>query len=248
MKVFYNRQITMTTILKELKNYASAKRKTSNAWFFKTGKGQYGEGDVFIGVSNPDARLVVKKFADLPFEDIQTVLASEIHEERFVGVLILVTQYEKVKDKATRLPIAQFYLQNIDRVNNWDLVDSSAHKIVGQAILDGLIGEELLDTLDNSKDMWKRLVAIIATLAFIKESHYDASLRIAKKLLGDKEGLMHKAVGWALREVWKKDSVLCEQFLLAHYSRLPRTTLRYAIERMEEGKRKKFLMRKNVKI
>src|SRR3989344_8310721 len=121
MKFFYNRQITMTTILKELKNYASAKRKTSNAWFFKTGKGQYGEGDVFIGVSNPDARLVVKKFADLPFEDIQTVLASEIHEERFVGVLILVTQYEKVKDKATRLPIAQFYLQNIDRVNNWDL-------------------------------------------------------------------------------------------------------------------------------
>lgn len=235
----------MTIILKELKKYASAKRKTSNEWFFKTGKGQYGEGDIFIGVSNPDARSVVKKFADLPFEDIKNSLASEIHEERLVAVLILVTQYEKAKDKATRLPNAQFYLQNMERVNNWDLVDSSAHKIVGQAILDGLIGEELLDTLAKSKNMWERRVAIIATMAMIRVGQYDATLRIAQKLLSDKEDLMHKAVGWALREVWKKDSALCEQFLLAHYSRLPRTTLRYAIERMEEGKRKKFLMMKS---
>lgn len=238
----------MTIILKELKKYTSAKRKTSNEWFFKTGKGQYGESDVFIGVSNPDARLVVKKFANSSFEDIKNALASEIHEERFVGVLILVTQCEKAKNKETRLPIAQFYLQNIERVNNWDLVDSSAHKIIGQAILDGVIGEKLLDTLADSKNMWKRRVAIIATMAMIGVGQYDATLRIAKKLLSDKEDLMHKAVGWALREVWKKDPKRCEEFLLAHYSRLPRTTLRYAIEKMEEGKRKKFLMRKNVKI
>ncbi len=235
----------MTIILKELKKYASAKRKTSNEWFFKTGKGQYGEGDVFIGVSNPDARLVVKKFAHSSFEEITNSLASEIHEERFVGVLILVTQYEKAQDKETRLQIAQFYLQNMERVNNWDLVDSSAHKIVGQAMLNKLVPEKLLDELAVSKNMWARRVAIIATMAMIKVGQYDATLRIAKKLLSDKEDLMHKAVGWALREVWKKDPKRCEEFLLAHYSRLPRTTLRYAIERMEEGKRKKFLTMKN---
>lgn len=231
----------MSIILKELKKYASAKRKTTNEWFFKTGKGQYGEGDVFIGVSNPDARNVVKKFVKLPFKDIQTALASEIHEERFVGVLILVTQYEKAQDITIRLQIAQFYLQNIERVNNWDLVDASAHKIVGQAILDAVIPERLLDTFADSQNMWERRVAIVATMAMIRVSHYDTTLRIANKLLSDKEDLMHKAVGWMLREVWKKDSGRCEEFLLAHYSHLPRTTLRYAIERMEEGKRKKFL-------
>ncbi len=234
----------MTTILKELQKYASTKRKTANEWFFKTGKGQYGEGDVFIGVSNPDAHTVVKKFVTLPFDDIQTSLASKIHEERLVAVLISVAQYKKAKDAATRLHIAQFYLHNIDRVNNWDLVDASASKILGQAILDGVIHEELLDTLADSKTMWERRVAIIATMAMIRKGEYDSTLRIAKKLLGDKEDLMHKAVGWALREVWKKDPARCEEFLLAHYPRLPRTTLRYAIERMEEGKRKGFLMRK----
>lgn len=238
----------MTIILKELKKYASAKRKTSNAWFFKTGKGQYGEGDVFIGVSNPDARNIVKKFANASFEDIKNSLVSEIHEERLVGVLILVTQYAKAKDKATRVQIAQFYLQNLDRVNNWDLVDSSAHMIVGQAILDKVIGAEIIDSLVESKNMWERRVAIIATMAMIRKGEYDATLRVSKKLLDDKEDLMHKAVGWMLREVWKKDPARCEQFLVTHYTRLPRTTLRYAIERMEEGKRKKYLMRKNDKI
>ena len=177
--------------------------------------------------------------------DIKNSLASAIHEERFVGVLILVTQYEKAKDTATQLPIAQFYLQNMKRINNWDLVDASAHKIIGQAILDKVINAKILDTLVDSKNMWERRVAIIATMAMIRVGQYDATLRIAKKLLNDKEDLMHKAVGWALREVWKKDPARCEEFLLAHYSRLPRTTLRYAIERMEEGKRKKFLMRKS---
>ena len=133
----------------------------------------------------------------------------------------------------------------MERVNNWDLVDASAHKIVGQAILDKVINAKILDTLVDSKNMWERRVAIIATMAMIRVGQYDATLRIAKKLLSDKEDLMHKAVGWALREVWKKDSARCEEFLLKHYSRLPRTTLRYAIERMEEGKRKKFLMMKS---
>lgn len=234
----------MSVILKELKKYASVKRKKSNEWFFRTGKGQYGEGDRFIGVNNSDARKVVSKFSDLNFQDIVVALDSEIHEERLVGVLILVKQYGKAIKMADRLKIAKFYLKNLKRVNNWDLVDLSAHRILGQAILEKILSEKILDKLAGSRNMWERRVAIIATMSTIGAGQYDATLRIAKKLLGDKEDLMHKAVGWALREIWKRDPKHCEQFLLTHYSRLPRTTLRYAIERMEEGKRKKLLIKK----
>ncbi len=231
----------MSVVSKELKKYASLKRKKANEWFFKTGVGQYGEGDKFLGVSNPDARTVVSKFIRLSFLDIQEVLNSEIHEERLVGILILVKQYEKAGDTESKLKIAKFYLKNINRVNNWDLVDLSAHRIVGQAIIDKILDETLLDTLAVSKNMWDRRVSIISTMAFIRVKKFGSTLRIAKKLLSDKEDLTHKAVGWALREVWKKDAKLCERFLLTNYSRLPRTTLRYAIERMEEGKRRQFL-------
>lgn len=236
----------MSVLFQELKKYASAKRKKSNEWFFKTGKGQYGEGDKFIGVNNLDLRKAAKKFSHLNFEDIKEALDSEIHEERLVGVLILVKQYEKTTDKGARLKIAKFYLKNLKRVNNWDLVDLSAHRILGRAVLDKIISEKILDSLAGSKNMWERRASIISTMALIGNKKFGATLRIAKKLLGDKEDLTHKAVDWALREVWKKDSDLCEKFLLAHYSRLPRTTLRYAIERMEEGKRKKFLMKKGI--
>lgn len=231
----------MSLLLKELKRYASVKRKKSNEWFFKTEKGQYGEGDKFIGVSNPDTRAVVKKFADLSFLDIKETLNSPIHEERLAGVLILVEQYHKATRSTERLKIASFYLRNLKRVNNWDLVDLSAHKILGRAILDGVMDEGILDTLSGSANMWERRVAIIATMAFIKEGKLGPSLRIAKKLIGDTEDLSHKAIGWTLREVWKQDAELCEQYLLRNYAALPRTTLRYAIERMEEGKRQQFL-------
>lgn len=234
----------MSIILKELKRYASSKRKKSNEWFFKTGKGQYGEGDKFIGVSNPDVRTVVKKFDQLSFLDIQHALNSTIHEERLAGILILVTQYKRTKSNTERLNVTNFYLRNLKRVNNWDLVDLSAYKILGQAILDGIIKVNILDILSDSKNMWERRVAIIATMAFIREGRFSTSLRIAKKLIDDKEDLTHKAVGWTLREVWKRDNELCEKFLLSHYSSLPRTTLRYAIERMKENKRQKFLKKK----
>lgn len=234
----------MSILLKELKKHASAGRKRSNEWFFKTGKGEYGEGDVFIGVNNPGVREVVKKYSDLDLEEIKKALDSEIHEERLAGVLILVKQFEKAKDKGVRMKIANFYLKNLRRINNWDLVDLSAHRILGRAVLENIIDEKILDLLAGSKNMWDRRVAIISTMAFIGENRFDATLKIAKKLLGDREDLMHKAVGWTLREVWKRDPVLCEKFLLSNYSRLPRTTLRYAIERMEEGKRKEFLRKK----
>jgi 3-methyladenine DNA glycosylase AlkD len=234
----------MSKILQELKKVASTRRKVSNEWFFKTGKGQYGEGDKFIGVSNPDARNVVKKFSDASLRDIQEAINSKIHEERLVGILILVKQYEKATSNESRHKIATFYLRNLKRVNNWDLVDLSAHRIVGKAILGGIMKENILDTLAGSNNMWNRRVAIIATMAFIGEGKFDTTLRIAKRLIGDKEDLTHKAVGWTLREVWKKDARLCEKYLLENYASLPRTTLRYAIEKMEEGKRQKFLKKK----
>ena len=236
----------MSDIFKELKKYASASRKKSNEWFFKTGKGQYGEGDIFIGVSNPDARTVVKKFAHASLSDVQDALNSAIHEERLVGALILVAQYERAKSNADRLRVVKFYLRNLKRINNWDLVDLSAYKILGHAILNEIIDESILDKLSDSKNMWYRRVAIISTMAFIREGKFDTSLKIAQRLMSDTEDLTQKAVGWTLREVWKKDAQLCEEFLRSHYDSLPRTTLRYAIERMEESKRQKFL--KNSKI
>ncbi len=233
----------MSIILGELQKYSSAERKKANEWFFKTGKRQYGESDRFIGVSNPDVRKVVKQFTHLSFREITEVLHSEIHEERLAGVLILVEQYQKAVTNGERLNIAQYYLKNLRSVNNWDLVDLSSYKVLGRAILENIVEENILDKLAMSKNMWDRRVAIISTMVFIREGNYDTSLRIAEKILDDTEDLTHKAVGWTLREVWKRNPDLCEQFLLTHYSRLPRTTLRYAIERMEERKRKKFLMR-----
>ena len=140
----------------------------------------------------------------------------------------------------------RIYLKNLKRVNNWDLVDLSASRILGMAVYSGLASYSVLDELAVSKNMWYRRVAIIATMASIKYGVYGPTLRIAKKLLADKEDLMHKAVGWALREVWKRDAKICEDFLIKNYKNLPRTTLRYAIERMEEGKRKGFLKYKGV--
>ena len=235
------------SLVRELKKYATTKRKKANEWYFKTGVGQYGEGDVFIGVSNPDARKVVQKFSHLTLREIGEVLDSDIHEVRLVGVLILVKQYEKAIDKDTKLKIATFYLKKLKHINNWDLVDLSACRVLGRAIRDKMMPEHILDTLANSKNMWKRRVAIIATMTLIKEKDYTATMRIATKLLSDKEDLTHKAVGWALREVWKRDPALCEQFLLTQYSKLPRTTLRYAIEKMEETKRQQFLKKKHQK-
>lgn len=238
----------MTQILSELKKYSTPDRKNSNEWFFKTGIGQYGEGDKFIGVSNPSARLVVAKFANLEYDEIQKSLNSEIHEERLVAILILVNKFEKAKADFEKREIVEFYLENLSRINNWDLVDCSAPKILGQAIFDKLIDENILDKLAVSKIMWERRIAIISTLIFIKYLKFDATLRIAKVLLKDKEDLMHKAVGWALREVWKKEPELCEKFLLENYNTIPRTSLRYAIERMEESKRKEVLYRKKYQL
>ncbi len=253
-------------IKKELQKYASLERKKTNEWFFKTGKGEYGEGDKFIGVRVPDIRKVAKQFIETGLSDLEKILQSEIHEERLLALLILVERNKKAikrKNREEQEKIVNLYLRNKEWVNNWDLVDASAHYILGQAVFDGLKPKKILTELINSSSMWDRRIGIIASWAFIKNGEVDLTLRLAKKLLADKEDLTHKAVGWMLRECWKLGEVdkksapggpiswknkkgkmvqeKVEQFLIQNYNKIPRTTLRYAIERMEERKRKKFL-------
>ena len=242
-------------VQKELRAHASAERKKAVEWYFKTGKGQYGEGDIFIGVSTPDARRISLKYRSLPFEELQKLIASPIHEERSCALTILVQQYEKGGERQAssataagngpaggeRQAVLDFYLRNRQYVNNWDLVDCSASKILGRAIHDGLQEAAILDRLVVSDILWERRIAIISTLYFIQKGQLEHTFRLSERLLGDDQDLMHKAVGWMLREAWKKDATATEAFLIRHYPQVPRTALRYAIERMEEGKRKQFL-------
>lgn len=237
-------------LIKELKKYSSQERQKSNQWFFKTGPGQYGAGDKFLGVTVPSTRQVAKHFLALDFVEISQLMKSPIHEIRLAGILILVEinkQAIKNKDRVLQKKILKFYLQNKASINNWDLVDLSAHYILGQAILDGLESRQILYSYAKSNNLWQRRIAIIATWIFIRSDDLDDCFKISKLLLKDKEDLMHKAVGWMLREAWKKDASAgsaqnrVENFLLANYKILPRTTLRYAIEKMPEEKRKRFL-------
>jgi len=222
--------MTAENVQKELRVFASAERKKAVEWFFKTGKGQYGEGDIFLGVSSPDMRRVSRKYRDLPFAELQTLIASPIHEERSCALSILVQRYEKGGERADRAPranpeprktILDFYLHNMQYINNWDLVDCSAHKILGRAIYEGLQEVVILDRLAVSDILWERRIAIIATMYFIHKGQLDHTFRLAERLLADREDLMHKAVGWMLREAWKKDPAAVETFLIKHYPRFP---------------------------
>lgn len=231
-------------LIKELKKYSSPERKHANMWFFKTGPGQYGEGDKFLGVTVPDCRKVAKEFLALDFKEISQLLKSPLHEVRLSALLILVEihkQARKEKNRALQKKVLKFYLQHKKYVNNWDLVDLSACYIIGQSVLDGLESKQLLYRYGKSSNMWERRMAMVATWAFTRSDDIDLCLKLSKILLSDQEDLMHKAVGWMLREAWKKDSKKVEKFLKTNYKKLARTTLRYAIERMSESKRQKFL-------
>jgi 3-methyladenine DNA glycosylase AlkD len=212
------------------------------AGFFKTGKGHYGEGDVFIGVTVPMQRVIAKRFHDLSLDDIEALLARPVHEERLTALLILVSQFEKAKDPRSRKRIFDFYRAHLSRVNNWDLVDLSAPSIAGKYLLDR--DPAPLFRLAKSSHLWSRRVGIVATFAFIQEGRFDETLRIAEMLLSDPHDLLHKAVGWMLREVGKRDEAALLNFLESHAERMPRTMLRYAIERLAEKKRKDFLARR----
>jgi len=225
-------------LIREMRAVADPKRAAVSAWFFKTGKGQYGEGDRFLGMAVPVLRRIALRYRDLGFGGIERLLRSPIHEYRVAGLEILVAQYER-GNEAQRERIFRFYLRHTRCANNWDLVDASAPYIVGKHLKTR--PRDLLDRLAASKLLWERRIAIISTLTLIKNGDTQDTFRIAEKLLPDEHDLIHKAVGWALREVGKVDPDALRNFLRRHYERIPRTTLRYAIERFPVAERKGML-------
>jgi len=226
--------------LSKLKNKEKAKLLSG---FFKTGVGEYGEGDIFWGINVPEQRKIAKEFVDTFFVELQELLSSGIHECRLTALIILTYQYEKAtknRDIKTNKRIFDFYIKNIKYINNWDLVDVTCPRIVGAYLFDK--DRSLLYKLANSKNLWEKRIAIISTFYFIREKDFTDSLKLAEILLHDKHDLIHKAVGWTLREVGKKDEKLLHAFLKKHSKTMPRTALRYSIERIPE-EFKKFYMK-----
>lgn len=230
--------MTIQKIKTKLKQIANKEKAEVLQSFFKTGPGEYGEGDVFIGVKVPDLRKVAKDFRDITTEDVIVLLESIIHEERLLALLILVRKYVKGNETAKKR-IYRLYLKKTKFINSWDLVDGSAHHIVGDYLMDK--NKAPLYRLAKSEDLWERRIAILATFYFIKNGKYEETLKIAKILITDEEDLIHKAVGWMLREIGKRDMIFEEMFLKQHYKEMPRTMLRYAIEKFPEPKRQKYL-------
>ncbi len=230
--------MTAQKIQKRLRQFASKEKAKVLQGFFKTGPGEYGDGDTFLGVVVPDIRRVAKEFHNAPLGEITTLLASTVHEERLLALLMLVSAYTRADDSLKK-KIYSLYLKNTKYINNWDLVDLSAPNIVGAYLLGK--SRKPLYAFAKSKDLWKRRIAILATFQFIKQNDFDDSLGIAKLLLSDDHDLLHKAVGWMLREVGKRSLPVEEKFLRQHYRKMPRTMLRYAIERFPEGKRQRYL-------
>lgn len=206
--------------------------------FFKTGAGQYGEGDIFLGIRVPAVRKLAEEYRNLPLEEAVLLLKSPFHEERLFALILFVNAFTK-GDETIQKKIYDLYLANTDCINNWDLVDVSAPKIVGAYLFTK--SRKMLYRLVKSKSLWERRVAVLATFHFIKYKQFDDALKIAELLLNDKEDLIHKAVGWMLREVGKRDIERAQSFLKAHCRTMPRTMLRYAIERFTPSQRKKFL-------
>lgn len=229
-------------VRKELRSMADLKKAAILQRFFKTGPGQYGEGDIFIGVMVPQSRQVAKKFSQLPIGEIRTLLYSRIHEERLVALLILARQYSSASSsREEKEEIVKFYLDNTKQVNNWDLVDLSAPNILGVHLVDNRDDRRrLLYRLAGSENVWERRIAIVATHHFIINGDFSHTLKIAEMLLQDRHDLIHKAAGWMLREVGKRDAAAEEAFLEKHFSVMPRTMLRYAIERLPESKRRRY--------
>lgn len=236
-------------VKKELQALADPVRANNSAWFFKTGLGQYGEGDQFLGIRVPQQRIVAKQHLDLSLPAVKILLQSPIHEHRLTAVLILAYQYKRLKADRDRKVIVDFYLANSERINNWDLVDSSASYIWGDWLLRhratagklSTDGRSQLIRLAKSKNLWQRRISIIATGAFIQVGGFDDTFLIAEILMRDKHDLIHKAVGWMLREVGKKDDVALKLFLNKHATTMPRTMLRYAIEKFSQEDRKYYM-------
>ena len=234
---------TMLSKLKyELKQIANPEKATILQKFFKTGKGEYGEGDIFLGVTVLEQRKIAKRYVDLDLKDIKELLSNKVHEYRLTGFFILIYKFEKADEKEKK-GIVDFYLKNIKSANNWDLIDCVADKILGSYLINK--DKEILYELAKTDNLWKKRIAIISTFEFIKNDQFEDTLKISEILLNDEHDLIHKAVGWMLREVGKRDIEIEEAFLKKYYKTMPRTMLRYAIEKFD-GKKKEFYMNRKI--
>ncbi len=229
--------IELDNIKNELKKYSNKEKIPIYQNFFKTGKGQYGEGDIFLGVSVPNTRKVAIKYKEIELDVIKQLIESKIHEERLLGVLILVQKYKKTNDNK----IFEFYKKHNKKINNWDLVDLSADKIVGHYYYNNQNKFSELFNLAKSDNLWERRTSIVSTYYFIKNNKFKETIKISEILLNDKHDLIQKAVGWMLREVGKKDKKILLKFLNKYYKEMPRTMLRYSIEKFPENERKYYL-------
>lgn len=232
---------TATQVKNKLSEFINSEKAAFFPRFFKTGKGEYGEGDKFMGVTVPNQRIVAKKFKTLSLNEIETLLYDPIHECRLTSILILVLQFEKGNDAEKKL-IYDFYLKHIGQVNNWDLVDSSAHKIVGAHLFER--PRLKLYQLAKTKHLWSQRIAIVATYWFIKRDDFDDILAISDLLLNHEHDLIHKAIGWMLREMGKRDVSVLQTFLQTRYKKMPRTMLRYSIEKFDKPERDRYLLGK----
>ena len=235
--------MTAAFVLSELQSIGSLEKAVHLSRFFKTGPGQYGEGDRFLGVMVPYSRAIAKANKAMPLEEVQLLLESPWHEARLCALLILVYRFKERKiTEEEREQIYSFYIKNARRCNNWDLVDLSCRDIVGEYLVDK--DRSILYRLADSENLWEQRIAVVATWAFIRRSDFNDTLALAERFMAHKHDLMHKAVGWMLREVGKKDRETLTNFLEKNATQLPRTTLRYAIEHYPEPQRQYFLKMK----
>ncbi|MFC3159870.1 DNA alkylation repair enzyme [Chryseobacterium arachidis] len=235
----------MSKILKEIEEALAVLSIPEKAEFFpkffKTGKGEYGEGDLFLGVKVPDQRSVAKEYyAKISWEDLSQLLSSKYHEHRLTALFMLISKFEKTKDKAVKDELVEFYLNHLQHVNNWDLVDSSCYKILGRYAFENQ-KESLLKKLSDSEDMWHKRIAVVGTMHYIKKGYFDLTKEFVTQNLKHTHDLMHKANGWLLREMGNKNEKELIDYLNKHYKEMPRTCLRYAIEKLDEDLRQDYL-------
>jgi len=228
----------LNDLISELKKFENKEKAKTLKKFFKTNAGEYGEGDIFLGISVPQQREIAKKYSGMSLPKIQKLLDSKIHEHRLIALLILMNKFKKA-DERTQGDIFNFYVKNSEKINNWDLVDISSPHIVGKFLFNKK--KDILYEFAQSNNLWKKRISVVSCCYFIKQEEYNDALRIFEILLRDEHDLIHKAIGWMLREIGKRDEKVLLKFLKKHYKNLPRTTLRYAIEKFKQEKRKELL-------
>ena len=235
--------MSASKVLTALKSQSSARHASEQQRFYKTAPGEYGEGDVFLGISVPKTRKIAGEYRNLTFDEIEKLAKSDFHEVRLCALVILCNQYKKSKESKKKKAIFDFYMVQVlkGRVNNWDLVDVSAPTI-GQYLVESNNSMPILRKLSKSKDLWERRIAMIFTFAFLRAGELEPTYEIAERLLKDEHDLIHKAVGWMLREMGKRDPSLLRAFLTDHSKAMPRTMLRYSIEKLPERERKMWLV------